>query len=408
MLAAGLLGAVKGGASAVNTLSEERRKQLAEQLRMETIDLMEKNRQERGFKHAETLQGKGFEHAESMQGKGFEHAESMQGKGFEHAESMQGKGFAHAEGMQQKGFGHAESMQGGLFAKQAEQAKIEFGYRKELEELKARLDPENSREPPKTLIEEVWNISEKQAQDEAGGTIFGIGARPKGETYAATVEYYNQNMGRLGYGPSAYKTPRTGTETATPAGTTDKSPTVGAAQDLQPGGFDWSQYAQTAPGKPASAPAAQPSSNQRFDAAPQDDLYVKPTSGVLPEPDKLKGAVASADQAEPLLAGPSVPEAESTGVGVNPTKAMQTRMTGDPERKAAAHKEVMSLIEEVKKHLGSELVGVEPGDEQYAAHLVLKHVWEKLSAPRRAIWKTFSEFADEHQKEARKSLGLGK
>ena len=96
-LLSGLLGGIQGGAGAVTTLSEERRKALAEQVKMEALDLMNKRQQERGFAHSKDLQQGQFSHAEGMQSKGFEHAEGLLGKQLgsaerRHRETLAAKG----------------------------------------------------------------------------------------------------------------------------------------------------------------------------------------------------------------------------------------------------------------------------------------------------------------------------
>jgi len=53
----GLLGGITGVSNAVNELSAERRKEMAETLRREALAELEKKYQERGFKHAEGMQG---------------------------------------------------------------------------------------------------------------------------------------------------------------------------------------------------------------------------------------------------------------------------------------------------------------------------------------------------------------
>jgi hypothetical protein len=110
MLLDGLLGGIVGGSNAVNQLSEERRKALAEQVKMEALEAMQTRMQERGYKHAEAMQGKQFEHAEGMQGNQFKHAEGMQTNQFGHAESMADKQFGHNQLLQRERFGHESGL----------------------------------------------------------------------------------------------------------------------------------------------------------------------------------------------------------------------------------------------------------------------------------------------------------
>jgi hypothetical protein len=79
MLLDGLLGGIAGGSNAVNQLSEERRKALAEQVKMEALEAMEMRMQERKFGNEKEMQGIKKEDEKELMGVDYGHRKDVLG-----------------------------------------------------------------------------------------------------------------------------------------------------------------------------------------------------------------------------------------------------------------------------------------------------------------------------------------
>ena len=241
-LLSGILGGVAGGADAVNQLSGERRKQLAEQPRMETMETLQNQRQDREFAFREGMAARGDQQAERMAGISQQHR--IEQDELRHQREVEAGKYSPRPSQ----YTAVTTADGVYMVDKQNPAKRE----------KIGAAPpkggkgDDGREPPASLAKMLWENAEKQARGERGGFL-GVGGKSKEETNQRTLEIYQGFLSDLGYIPGASEQPQAGG--VLPADQPGAQPT-GAPQ---PSGVNWRDFIpQASPGDAAQPQTSGP------------------------------------------------------------------------------------------------------------------------------------------------------
>ena len=166
----GLLGGITGVSNAVNELSAERRKEMAESLRREALAELEKKYQERGFKHAEGMQG---ENIKARKAEGAADITSQEKIASERNAMMEKLSKAEMA-MKQQGFN---------MDKKSTEAQKMNAIRAAFTEARKVLEGGGSTEEANAVLEAVGAppleefIKEEGSPGYLGGLLFGIGSK---------------------------------------------------------------------------------------------------------------------------------------------------------------------------------------------------------------------------------------
>ena len=254
-LFSGLLGGVAGGADAVSTLSAERRKQLAEQLRMETMEAMNIKRQDREFSFREGMAASSDQQAERMAGMKHDQLLERDEKGYALGQSERDRQYA----LKQKELALREGLLGNRAGGDGAGGAAPTLAPKDAH---ARMN-----DIFKTLVKEKWKEGEKLPEwafTQINAIRRDAGMPPLTETESKSSTWWGKEKVSYNYGEGGEPQ----------GGSPDSKP--------KPSGFDWRQFDPPQSDSPSAEAGPTIGNTQSQGVLPQSAGI--PTSGVAPTP----------------------------------------------------------------------------------------------------------------------------